>query len=141
MRLMAMRLKVLILPLRDIRCDLCVVEGRLPERQWSRDTSINRDPENGDMGLLMMPVRRRMRRRSKDYLAEEMEQEEQTWQSKVWPPAAQEKKAPEWTGPGYGLNKSMEVVLGGLRKEVNAKKREVVMVMDALTPKGKDHEQ
>ena len=120
---------------------MCVVEGRFPERQWSRDTSIDRDPENGDTGLLMMPVRRRMHRRIKDYPAEEMEQEDQTWQSKVWPPAAQKKKAPEWTGPGYGLNKSMEVVLGGLRKEVNAKKKEVVMVMDALTPKGKDHEQ
>ena len=90
-------------------------------------------PENGDTGLLMMPVRRRMRRRSKVYPTEEMEQEEQTLQSKVWPPAAQENKAPEWTEPGYEPNKSMEVVLGGLSKEVNGKNRELVMVTDVAT--------
>ena len=83
-------------------------------------------PEDG--GLLMMPVRKRTRRRSKVWPTEEMEKEEQTWQNKIWPPAAQEKKKPEWTGP----SKSMEVVLS---KQVDGKKREVVMVTDVVTGK------
>ena len=66
-------------------------------------------PENGDIGLLLMPVRRRMRSRSRVDLQEGREPE---WQSSVWPPAAPEKGAQEWTGPGYGPLKSMEVVLG-----------------------------
>ena len=83
-------------------------------------------PEDG--GLLMMAVRKRTHRRSKVWPTEEMEKQEQTWQRKIWPPAEQEKKKPEWTGP----SKSMEVVLS---KEVDGKKREVVMVTDVATGK------
>ena len=79
---------------------------------------------------LMMPVRKKTRRRRKVLPTAEMEQEEQTWPSKVWPPAAQEQKKPEWTGPGYGPRKSMEVVL---TKEVDSKKGEVVIVTDVGT--------
>ena len=43
MRLMGMRVEEIIEPLRDIRCDRCIVEGRFPERQWSREVSIDRD--------------------------------------------------------------------------------------------------
>ena len=67
----------------------------------------------------MIPVRRRMRSRSRVNHAEEWEQE---WQSSVWLAAAPEKKTQEWTGPGYGPSKSMEVVLGGVTKEVNGKR-------------------
>ena len=96
-------------------------------------------PENGDTGLLMMPVRRRMRSRSRVDLPNDSEQEcqppvrERTWQSSVWPAAALVTKAQEWAGPGYGPSKSMEVVLGGVTKEVNGKKREVVMITDVTT--------
>ena len=76
-------------------------------------------PENGETGLLLMPVRRRMRRRSRVDLQEGREPE---WQSLVWPPAAPEIRPHEWTGPGYGPSKSMEVVLGGVTKEVNGRR-------------------
>ena len=85
-------------------------------------------PEDGGSGLLMMPVCKRTGRRSKVWPTAEMEKEEQTWQSKIWPPATQEKKKPEWTGP----SKSMEVVLS---KQVDGKKREVVMGTDVTTGK------
>ena len=71
-----------------------------------------------------------MRSRSRVNIPEGREQE---WQSSVWPPVAPEKKTQEWTGPGYGPSKSMEVVLGGVTKEVDGKKREVVMITDVAT--------
>ena len=74
-----------------------------------------------------------MRSRSSVNLPNGREQEWQTWQSSVWPPAAPETKTQEWAGPGYGSSKSMEVVLGGVTKEVDGKKREVVMVTDVTT--------
>ena len=49
------------------------------------------------------------------------------------PPAAPERKTQEWTGPEYGPSKSIELVLGGVTKEVNSKKREVVMITDVAT--------
>ena len=76
--------------------------------------------------LLMMPVRKRTPRRSKVLATKGMEKEEQTWQIKIRPPGEQEKMKPEWTGP----SKSMEVVLS---KEVDGKKKEVVMVTDVQT--------
>ena len=87
-------------------------------------------PEDGGTGLLMMPVRKKTRRRSKVLPTAEMEKEEQTGQSKVWPPAAQEQNKPEWTGPEYGPSKSMEVVL---TMEVDGNKREVVIVTNVTT--------
>ena len=56
-------------------------------------------PENGDIGLLMMPVRRHIRSRSRVDLQDGREPE---WHSSVWLPAAPEKEAQKWTGPGYG---------------------------------------
>ena len=80
--------------------------------------------------MLLMPVRRRTRSRSRVDLQDGREPE---WQSLVWPPAAPEKKAQKWTGPGYGPSKSMEVVLGGVTKEVNGKKHKVVMITNVAT--------
>ena len=86
-------------------------------------------PENGDTGLLMMPVRRRMRSRSRVDLPNGREQEgqtsgrERTWQSAVWLAAAPVTKAQEWAGPGYGPSKSMEVVLGGVTKEESKQRK------------------
>ena len=82
------------------------------------------------MSLMMMPVRRDLRSRSRVDLQNGREQE---WQSCVWPTVAPEKKTQEWTGPGYGPSKSMKVALGGVTKEVDRKKREVVMIMNVAT--------
>ena len=84
-------------------------------------------PENGDTGLFMMPVRRCMRTRSRVDLPNGSEQEcqpsgrERTWQRAAWLAAEPVTKAQEWAGPGYGPSKSLEVVLGGVTKEVDGR--------------------
>ena len=47
MRLMGMKVTEILEPLHDSRCETCVSEGRFPERQRTREPSIDRMTAGG----------------------------------------------------------------------------------------------